>query len=109
MTTPELTSARRITVGSIDYVPAWLDSHGQATLSAQPVVIALTLHGKRIDGDTNWRPAEWAGSPGFARTARILIGPGTDNEIPKGDYDVWARVTDNPTAPEIPCGRLTVY
>jgi hypothetical protein len=38
-----------------------------------------------------------------------VIGPSTANVIPKGEYDVWAKVTDNPEIPVILCGRLTIY
>jgi hypothetical protein len=87
----------------------WVDSSGTATLSAQPVLIAVQPVRVVPNGSTTWRTATWVGAAGTARAARILIGPSTPNVIPVGEYDVWSKVTDNPEIPETFHGRLTIY
>lgn len=104
-----ITAARRLTTGSVEYLGVWIDSAGTVTLSTQSVDIAIQPRRTPPNGATTWVAAAWTGAPGNARAASILIGPGTDNPTPAGTYDVWARVTDTPEVPEIPCGRLTVY
>lgn len=98
-----------MTTGSVEYIGVWIDSAGTATLSGQPVVVAVQPRRVPPNGSTTWIPATWTGAPSDARAALVLIGPGTGNAIPGGSYDVWARVTDTPEIPEIPCGRLTIY
>jgi hypothetical protein len=110
---PNLTRARRITSGSVEWVSAWLDSAADGgagvTLSAQAVAIAVQPVRVRPNGDTTWRTAAWAGTAGVARAARILIGPATSNVIPLGEYDIWTKLTDNPEIPEVYHGRLSIY
>jgi hypothetical protein len=106
---PTLTTERRITSGSTELVSVWIDSNETVTLSAQTVVIAFQPRRVEPNGDTTWRAATWVGSAGTARAARLLIGPATSNVIPLGEYDVWAKITDNPEIPEVPCGRLRIY
>lgn len=106
---PTLTHTRRITEGSVEFLTIWLDSAGTATLSAQPIAIALTASNRNPDVTTTWRTAAWTGSAGTARGAAILIGPGTSHVIPKGTYNVWSKLTDSPEVPETFHGRLTVY
>jgi hypothetical protein len=105
---PDLVNHRRITSGSVDFLSVWIVNHESATLSAQPVYIAIQPRRVEPDEDTVWRSATWAGDAGTARAARILIGPGTSHVIPEGEYDVWSKVTDNPTIPETRHGQLTV-
>jgi hypothetical protein len=100
--------ARRITSGSVEYLTVWVDSGGTVTLSAQTVTIAVQPQRVFPDDDTTWRAAAWSGSADTARSAAILIGPGTSNIIGKGHYDIWCKVTDSPEIPEVFCGRLTV-
>jgi hypothetical protein len=109
MTTPTTTTHRRTTVSSVEYVSAWVDSHATVTLSGQPVALLIQPHSVPPDVTPVWRTATWVGSPGNARAAQILVGPGTANVIPQGEYDVWAKVTDVPEVPVILCGRLTIY
>jgi hypothetical protein len=110
---PNLTRTRRITSGSVEWVSAWIDSAADGgagiTLSAQVVAIAVQPARIEPDEDTTWRTAAWAGTAGVARAARILIGPSTSNVIPKGEYDIWSKLTDNPEIPEVHHGRLSIY
>jgi hypothetical protein len=102
-------SARRIPSGSVEFLSVWVDTDGVATLSSQPVAIALTPLRSDPDDDTTWRGASWAGSAATARSAAILIGPGTSHEIDAGKYEVWVKVTDNPETPIVHAGRLTIF
>lgn len=114
MTTPELVSARRMSSQSVDFLTAWVDStRGGAvegvSLSSQPVAIAFTAVGHDPDVTTTWRSATWFGTAGVARGAGILIGPGTSHVIAEGKYEVYVKVTDNPTIPVGHAGRLTIF
>lgn len=104
----------RISSASVDFVSAWVDSTANGgegiTLSSQAVAIALIPVGSGDPTDaTTWFGASWTGPVGTSREAAILIGPGTSHVIAEGEWSVWVKVTDSPTIPVIPAGRLTVY
>lgn len=69
------------------------------TLDTQPVAFSL-------DGGTTWLDAEWTGSTGMTRTARILLGP--DNTPDRRSGAVEVRVTDDPEIPWIKAGTYTI-
>jgi hypothetical protein len=106
---PSTVSSRRIPSESVEFLSAWVDSGGEATLSSQPVAIALTAERQDPDDDTTWLTASWTGTADTARAAAILIGPGTSHEIAEGRYEVWVRVVDNPEVPIVHAGRLTIF
>jgi hypothetical protein len=54
---------------------------------------------KAPDVDTTWVSCSWTGDKGESRTARVLIGPGSDNELAEGSYSVWSRLTDSTERP----------
>lgn len=110
---PTLVPSKRVASTSVEFLRAWVDSasNGEdgATLSSQAVAFTFTTKVGSPSEDATWRGATWIGSPGTARAATILIGPGTSNVIAKGSYNVYARVTDTPEIPVVLVGRLTVY
>lgn len=58
-----------------------------------------------IDHGATWQAAEWTGTAGVKRSARILLAT---SEMTKGSYPVWARLTDTPTRPIVPAGNFRV-
>jgi hypothetical protein len=84
--------------GSREYLYA--DIRTDRVLDAQAVVMSVSS----TAAPSTWQSAEWTGSPGKFRSARILL----DGTLPAGRYYVYARITDNPEAPIIEVGRLTV-
>lgn len=97
---------KEIPAASVEFVTAWIDSKGSASLTTQPVSIAFQSCGTSPNTDTTWITAAWTGAVGTARAARALVGPGTGNVIGKGIWEVWAKVIDNPEAPVFHCGQV---
>ena len=91
----------RIFDDSREYVDLPITS--SVELDAQTVEIGLRLIDTGADLLT-WYPANWIGTAGTTRTARILVGPGGSpsvGEIEPGVYAVRGRVTDTPEEPTI--------
>lgn len=42
------------------------------------------------------------------KVAEILVGPGGDFDLDKGDYDIIIKITDNPEVPILRAGRLSI-
>ncbi len=84
--------------GSVEYLN--VDITADVTLDTQPVSVAVS---RSTPTGTDWQAAEWAGTAGTTRTARVLYTADTP-----GLYAVWARITDNPETPIIRAGTLSV-
>lgn len=77
------------------------------SLDTQPVEFAFLTAGSP-DGATVWTAAEWEGTAGTTRTARLLIGPSASVELTAGSYAVWVRITDTTEAPVRNAGSITI-
>jgi hypothetical protein len=89
----------KVPIGSVEYL--YVDIKTDRQLDSQAVEIALSVDLP----PTVWLSAEWQGSAGTFRSARVLL----DGTLAKGVYDIWARITDNPETPIIHAGRLRVH
>jgi hypothetical protein len=86
---------------SVEYVKVPVTAPAGVTISDQEVEIAIVeTAAQPIEAD--WRTATWS-----ANTARVLVGPGSQQLTP-GVYKVWVRVTDNPEIPVLSAGVITV-
>lgn len=75
-------------------------------LDAQTV--ELTVLTGAPDETTSWIAATWTGDAATTRTARLLIGPGTQVPLATGTWQVWVRVTDTPEVPVRSAGTLKI-
>lgn len=92
-----MTTTRQILRGSTEYLEVTVTS--TITLDAQPVAFSF-------DRET-WLPAEWTGTAGTTRTARALVSDANLPQ-PRSVTPVYVRVTDNPEAPVINAGTLSI-
>jgi hypothetical protein len=88
--------------GSIEYLYA--DIRADRVLDTQAVAMCVTPDTTPSTASDAWRSAAWTGPVGKYRSARILV----DGDLPRGLYNVFARITDMPEAPIIPVGKLRV-
>lgn len=82
-------------VGSVEYLKAQVTSD-EALTSADTVEIKV--------GGT-WRTAEWVGSEGLTRVARVLVDFA---DISVGSHQVYVRLTDSDEVPLLDAGRIAV-
>jgi len=71
--------------------------------TAWPVEIAIVpiTAGEPVDAD--YHPASWDGLE-----ATLLIGDGTDVDLPVGEYMVWTRITTPTQRPVRRSGTITI-
>ncbi|PZG20619.1 hypothetical protein [Nonomuraea aridisoli] len=87
------------------YVYVWIEG----AYGTETVQLAFTGVGVKPTED-DWRAAEWntASITREGAEARVLVGPGSPNELPVGTYDVWARVTAPVEQPVMLAGQLPI-
>ncbi|MFI8872470.1 hypothetical protein [Streptomyces sp. NPDC055243] len=79
---------------STEYLHVPVTAPAGVDLTGAPVKIAAVAHRDNPSG-TEWKTAEWN-----AGEARLLIGPGSELALTRGDYSVWVSV-DPPGAENI--------
>lgn len=84
--------------GSIEYL--YMDVRADRVLDAQPVAISISTTRTPVV----WVTAEWVGTAGKFRSARILL----DGSLVEDLYYVYGRVTDSPETPVFPVGTLKI-
>ncbi|MEU5772706.1 hypothetical protein ABZ819_05295 [Streptomyces venezuelae] len=84
----------QIPASSTEYLHVPIDGPDGVDLTAFPVKVAVVAHRDNPSGG-EWKDADWAGGE-----ARLLIGPGTEVALARGDYRVWVSV-DPPGAEAI--------
>ncbi|MEU6990376.1 hypothetical protein ABZ953_06895 [Streptomyces sp. NPDC046465] len=84
----------QIPASSTEYLYIPVDAHDGVDLTAAPVKVAAVAHRDNPSGD-EWQTADWVGGE-----ARVLIGPGSELVLARGDYRVWVSV-DPPGAENI--------
>lgn len=92
---------------SLEYLPVKVDAFKLGAPydpTADPVQIALPV----INTDpTTYKDATWQ-TVGTDHIAEILVGPGGDFDLNKGDYDIIVKITDSPELPVLRAGRLSI-
>lgn len=103
----------RMSVLSVEYVRVAVaaTSNGAAiNPTADTVVMAFPAHGTDpVNGD--WKSASWetdATTTPATYYARCLVGPSQTVALSVGQYDVWARISDNPEVPARKAGTLEI-
>lgn len=91
--------------GSQEYLKVTIT--GDVELDAQPVYFAVIAASAVHPEDTDWVEAEWTGVKGLSRVARLLLGE-DGYAIEPGEYQVFAKVIDNPEEPVMAAGYLTI-
>lgn len=86
--------------GSTEYIEATL------TLDV-PLDMTVELALTRGNNDHVWLPAVWIGTVGTTRTAQTATPVTFDDDYPRSNYTLYARLTDTPEEPIIRVG--TVY
>jgi hypothetical protein len=95
----------KIPAVSVEYVHVPVTSDVQLDTQAVQIVF-LGATASPTDA-TTWNDAEWEGSAGTTRSARILIGTGSDvGELAAGTWSVWVKVTDTPEVPVRSAGTI---
>lgn len=84
----------QIPASSTEYLHVPVDAPAGVDLTGAPVRIAAVAH-RDNPAVSEWKTAEWVDGD-----ARLLIGPGTDLVLARGDYRVWVSV-DPPGAEAI--------
>ncbi|MGW0905015.1 hypothetical protein [Streptomyces sp. NPDC002853] len=84
----------QIPASSTEYLKIPVTAAVGVDLTGSPVRIAAVAHRDNPSG-AEWKTAEWAGGD-----ARLLIGPGSELVLARGDYRVWVSV-DPPGAENI--------
>lgn len=83
-----------IPASSTEYLHVPVTAPPGVDLTGAPVKVAAVLHRNNPVG-AEWKTAEWSASE-----ARLLVGPGSDLVLTRGDYRVWVSV-DPPGAENI--------
>lgn len=99
-------SSKEYVAVDVNVVPA------AAPVENDPVEMAF-VPGANLDrpGDPDaagWHPAVWL-RPAGQLAAACVVGPGGTLVLPRGNFVVWVRITDNPEVPAIAADVLTVY
>ncbi|WP_141753670.1 hypothetical protein [Streptomyces luteocolor] len=84
----------QIPASSTEYLHVPVTAPAGVDLTGAPVRIAVVAH-RDNPAPAEWQPADWIGSD-----VRLLIGPGTELALARGDYRVWISV-DPPGAENI--------
>jgi hypothetical protein len=72
------------------------------------VAMAFTAVGAK-PGSGDWHTGSWDTAPAGTYLAQCLVGPGSGGvTLSVGIYDMWVRVTDNPTIPVTQFGQLQI-
>lgn len=81
-----------------------------ASPTADVVQFAYLPTGSGNPGVSDWFAGSWEASQLSTGewVARALIGPTGTKTLTRGEYDVWIKITDSPTAPVWQPGTLTV-
>lgn len=88
----------KIVQGSVEYLYA--DIRADRVLDTQAVFISIS----DTTGPDAWEPAQWVGSPGRYRSARLLL----DGSLVPDLYSVFVRILDTPEAPITEVGKLRI-
>lgn len=83
-----------IPASSTEYLHVPVEAPEGVDLTGAPVKIAAVAH-RGNPATSEWKTAEWADD-----AARLLIGPGSDLVLTRGDYRVWVSV-DPPGAANV--------
>ncbi|MFE9735457.1 hypothetical protein ACFYO9_33940 [Streptomyces sp. NPDC005863] len=84
----------QIPASSTEYLHIPVEGPDGVDLAGSPVKIAAVAH-RDNPSEAEWQTADWVGDE-----ARILIGPGSELVLARGDYRVWVSV-DPPGAENI--------
>jgi hypothetical protein len=97
----------KIREDSLEYLPvkvssfklgAPYDPTGDAVQIALPLINVAPVTFK----DATWQTVD------DEYIAEILVGPGGDFDLTKGDYDIIIKITDSPEVPTLRAGRLSI-
>lgn len=99
----------QILYGSLEYLPVRVSATVDGVdydPTDDAVEIALPISGTDpISGD--WKSADWQ-TIDDDYFARVLVGPGGDFDLSRGDYDILVRIHDSPEVPILKAGLLTI-
>ncbi|MYY79760.1 MULTISPECIES: hypothetical protein [unclassified Streptomyces] len=84
----------QIPASSTEYLHVPIDGPDGVDLTAFPVKVAVVAHRDNPSG------SEWQEADLIDGEARLLIGPGTELTLARGDYRVWVSV-DPPGAENV--------
>lgn len=90
--------SRTIMRGSTEYLTVSVTA--DITLDAQPVAFSFDR--------TIWLPAEWVGTAGTTRSARLLVSDTNLPAPPTTSTAVYVKVTDNPEVPIVQAGGINL-
>lgn len=71
------------------------------------VYLAIVSRGTDAPAAGDWYAGDWE-TNGATTSARLLVGPEGDLDLPAGRYDVWTKVIDSPEIPVDKAGVLVV-
>ena len=95
--------------GSLEYLPVKVSAEKDGAPydpTADVVQIALPVINVDVVGG-DWKDGIWETVNG-EYFAKILVGPGGDVTLNKGDYDILIKITDSPEVPIMRAGMLTI-
>lgn len=99
----------KIRYGSLEYLPVKI----KATRLGEDYdptadLVQMALPVIDIDPVTDdWKNAIWQ-TVNDDFIANILVGPGGDIELGRGDYDILIKITDDPEVPVLRAGMLKI-
>lgn len=99
----------QIRVQSLEYLPVRVRSFKLgAPYDPTNDVVKIALPVIDVDPVTgDWKSATWQ-TVDDEYYANLLVGPGGDVTLQRGDYDIFIKVTDSPEIPVIRAGRLSI-
>lgn len=97
----------QIRADSLEYLPVKVDAFKLGAPydpTSDVVQIALPV----INANpTTFKTATWQ-TVDDEYIAEVLVGPGGDFVLTKGDYDIIIKITDSPEVPVLRAGRLSI-